>query len=63
MFAGMGEALITTVFGLIIGIMAHVAHYFLDGRVRAIVHDMEYSAHRVIQFINAPAEPSTEGPA
>jgi biopolymer transport protein ExbB len=63
MFAGMGEALITTVFGLIIAVMAHVAHYFLDGRVRAIVHDMEYSAHRLIQFIHAPEAPATEDPA
>ena len=48
---GLGQALLSTAFGLIIAIMAHVAQHFLHGRVRALVHDMEYTGHDLIQFM------------
>jgi biopolymer transport protein ExbB len=48
---GVGEALLTTGFGLVVAIMAHLAHHFLHGRVRALVHDMEYTSHELIQFL------------
>lgn len=51
MLGGMGEALLTTAVGIMIAIMAQVAHHFLYGRVRALVHDLEYSAHDLIQFL------------
>jgi biopolymer transport protein ExbB len=51
LLGGLGEALLTTAFGLMIAIMAHLAHHFLHGRVRALVHDMEYAGHDLIQFM------------
>lgn len=66
---GLGQALLTTAFGLVIGVMASAAHYFLNSRVKALVHDMEFVAHGLIEFILArrldnPAldeNPSTHG--
>ncbi|NBD37334.1 MAG: MotA/TolQ/ExbB proton channel family protein [Verrucomicrobia bacterium] len=63
---GLGEALLSTVFGLTIAVMAHIAHHFLHGRVRALVHDMEYSGHNLIQFLgqlNGEAGPDMTGKA
>jgi biopolymer transport protein ExbB len=54
--AGIGEALLTTAFGLIIAVMAMTAHHFLHGRVRALVHDMEYAGHSLIQFLQDPPQ-------
>ena len=51
LLGGVGQALLTTAFGLMIAIMAHLAHHFLHGRVRALVHDMEYTGHDLIQFM------------
>lgn len=51
---GVGEALLTTAFGLMIAVMAHIAHHFLHGRVRALVHDMEYTGQELIQFLQYP---------
>ena len=51
LLGGVGQALLTTAFGLMIAIMAHIAHHFLHGRVRALVHDMEYTGHELIQFM------------
>jgi biopolymer transport protein ExbB len=59
LLGGIGQALLTTAFGLMIAIMAHIAHHFLHGRVRALVHDMEYTGHDLIQFIQyGDADPS-----
>ncbi len=68
LLGGVGQALLSTAFGLMIAVMAHIAHHFLHGRVRALVHDMEYTGHDLIQFMQgdfpeeAPAE-SGEGEA
>ncbi len=48
---GFGEALITTATGLAIAIIAYVAHHFLHGRVRALVHDMEWVGNDMMQFL------------
>lgn len=48
---GFAEALIATIYGLILAAMAGLAHHFLNGRVRALVHDMEYAGHEMIRFI------------
>jgi biopolymer transport protein ExbB len=68
--AGVGEALISTATGLLIAIMAHIAHHFLHGRVKALVYDMEYAGQRILQFLfydpvdmNDPALPPADGPA
>lgn len=46
-----GQALLTTVIGLAIAVMAHIAHHFLYGRVRAIVHDMEWVGNQILQLL------------
>ncbi len=51
LLGGVGQALLSTAFGLMIAVMAHIAHHFLHGRVRALVHDMEYTGHDLIQFL------------
>lgn len=48
---GLGNALLTTLVGILIAVMGHFAHHFLHGRVRALVHDLEYTAHELILFI------------
>lgn len=51
-YAGlMGQALITTATGIAIGIMAQVAYNFLWGRVRALVHDIEFVGQHLLQFL------------
>ena len=50
-----GEALIATATGLVIAIIAWIVHHFLDGRVRSIVHDMEWVAHDILQFLLSEA--------
>ncbi|MBC2593013.1 MotA/TolQ/ExbB proton channel family protein [Ruficoccus amylovorans] len=52
-FSGdVAQALITTATGLAIAIMAYLAHHFLHGRVRALVHDMEWVGNDIIQFLH-----------
>jgi len=55
----LAEALITSATGLGVGIMAILAHHFLHGRVRALVHDFEWVAHDVYEFLTT-APPATE---
>jgi biopolymer transport protein ExbB len=51
-FSGdISSALITTATGLAIAIMAYLAHHFLYGRVRALVHDMEWVGNDILVFL------------
>jgi biopolymer transport protein ExbB len=54
------QALVTTATGLAIAIMAYLAHHFLYGRVRALVHDMEWVGNDMLQFllVDLPATPA-----
>jgi biopolymer transport protein ExbB len=67
LFSGeINAALVTTVTGLAIAVMAYLAHHFLYGRVRALVHDMEWVGNDMMLFLltdlPATAPPSeTEG--
>ena len=45
------QALITTATGFAISIMAYLGHHFLHGRVKSIVHDMEYTGNAIMQFL------------
>lgn len=45
------QAMITTATGIAIAIMASLAHHFLHGRVRALVHDMEWVSNDMLQFL------------
>ncbi len=47
----LAEALITSASGLAIAVMATLAHHFLSGRVRALVHDFEWVGHNVHEFL------------
>lgn len=48
---GMWEALLTAAAGIAVAIPAHVARHFLNGRVRALVHDMEWVANETMRFL------------
>jgi biopolymer transport protein ExbB len=48
---GMWEALLTAATGLAVAIPAHVARHFLNGRVRALVHDMEWVGNETMRFL------------
>lgn len=52
--SGIYTAMITTVAGLIVGIMAYLAYNYLVTRVSHVVHQMEYSS---IEFIDLLQEP------
>ncbi len=48
---GMWEALLTAVAGLIVAIPAHLGRHFLSGRVRALVHDMEWVGNELMRYL------------
>src|ERR1700722_5374263 len=48
---GMWEALFSTAGGLMLAITAHLALHFLNGRVRAIVRDMEWSGNEIMKYL------------
>lgn len=52
--SGIYTAMITTVAGLIVGIMAYLAYNYLVTRVQKIIHKMEYTS---IEFIDLLQEP------
>jgi biopolymer transport protein ExbB len=54
---GMWQALLTTAGGMAVGVLAHLAHHFLRGRVRALVRDMEWVANEIMRnrLIEMPA--------
>ena len=47
----LAEALISSVFGVAVGILATLAHHFLFGRVRALVHDFEWAGHTLYELL------------
>ncbi len=47
----LAEAMISSAFGLAVGIMATLAHHFLFGRVRALVHDFEWAGHTLYELL------------
>ena len=48
---GLAAALLSTAAGLLIAVLAYLAHHFLHGRVRALVHEMEFAGHDITQFL------------
>jgi biopolymer transport protein ExbB len=64
---GMWEALLSTAAGLAVAVPAHLARHFLTGRVRALVHDMEWVGNELMRFLlrefrggSAATTPETE---
>ena len=49
---GMWEALLCTAGGLMLAIPARLALHFLNGRVRAIVRDMEWSGNEIMKYLS-----------
>ena len=47
----LAEGLITSVFGMAIAVLATLAHHFLSGRVRALVHDFEWAGHSLYELL------------
>ncbi len=61
---GMWEALLTAAAGLAVAIPAHLGRHFLSGRVRALVHDMEWVGNELMRYLlrdfrEAPAPEET----
>ena len=54
------EAIITTTSGIAIMIIALLAHHFLMGRIKAIVHDMEWSATILMEYLLSDASNEDE---
>lgn len=48
---GMWEALLAAAAGLAVAIPAHLARHFLTGRVRALVHDMEWVGNELMRYL------------
>jgi biopolymer transport protein ExbB len=48
---GMWEALLTAAAGLAVAIPAHLGRHFVAARVRALVHDMEWSGNELIRYL------------
>jgi biopolymer transport protein ExbB len=45
------QALLSTVVGLAIAVVAYLAHHFLSNRVDSLIHDMEWVGHDILQFM------------
>lgn len=48
---GVWEALLTAAAGLVVAIPAHLGRYFLAGRVRALVQDMEWVGNELMRYL------------
>jgi biopolymer transport protein ExbB len=53
---GIMQAMITTVGGLIVGIMAYVAYNFLVSRIESVVYKMENTAIDFMDLLNEPGK-------
>jgi biopolymer transport protein ExbB len=52
--SGMYEAMITTVGGLIVGIIAYIGYNYLVSRVDKIIHKMEFSSIEFLELLQQP---------
>lgn len=48
---GMWQALLATAGSLMLAIPAHLAHHFLNGRIRAIVRDVEWAGNEMMEYL------------
>ena len=49
----LAEAIITSATGLAIAVMGTLGHHFLFGRVRAIIHDIEWVGHEILELLTS----------
>ena len=59
---GMWRALLCTAGGIMLAIPAHLALHFLNGRVRAIVRDMEWSGNEIMKYLNTEYKVAAQPP-
>jgi biopolymer transport protein ExbB len=52
--SGMYEAMVTTVAGLVVGIIALASYNFLVGKVQRIIHQMEYASIEFLELLQQP---------
>lgn len=52
--SGIYQAMMTTVAGLIVGIIAYIGYNWLAGKVEKIIHQMEYSSVEFIELLQEP---------
>jgi biopolymer transport protein ExbB len=52
--SGMYEAMVTTVAGLIVGIIALAAYNYLVGKLQRIIHQMEFSSIEFLELLQQP---------
>lgn len=57
----MVQGILSSVTGICIAIMAHLGHHFLHGRLRAILHDLEWAGHDIMQLLLRMKDPESEG--
>ncbi len=48
---GLWQALLVTAFSLIVTVCAHLSTQFLNGRVRAIVRDVEWAGNEIMRYL------------
>ena len=60
---GMWQALLTAAASLAIAIPAHLGRHFLSGRVRALVHDMEWVSNDLMAYLLRQHRRSADQPA
>ena len=53
---GIMEAMITTIAGLVVGIMAKVAYNYLDTKVSEVIHEMEGASIEFLDLLNEPGK-------
>ena len=53
---GIMEAMMTTIAGLVVGIMAKVAYNYLDAKVSEVIHDMEGASIEFLDLLNEPGK-------
>ncbi len=49
--SGMWQALLATAASLLVAIPAHLCYHFLNGRVRALVRDIEWAGNEIMQHL------------
>lgn len=60
---GMWEALLTAAAGLAVAIPTHLARHFLNSRVRALAHDMEWVGNELMRYLLRDYRNGAGGPA
>ncbi|MGV6860508.1 MAG: MotA/TolQ/ExbB proton channel family protein [Putridiphycobacter sp.] len=53
---GIMEAMITTIAGLVVGIIAKVAYNYLQAKVSEVIHEMEGAAIEFLDLLNEPGK-------